>query len=119
MVSTPPATYTVPSYVPVFTWFWMTAPSFSVRNPLLLSETTGSLAFTLLPSTVMFSSVSLALLLSKAPNELLRRNILPLVKLSARFRVPPPVMVMLAFAGITSVSVTSMVPVTVIVRVSP
>ena len=53
------------------------------------------------------------------PTELSKRNILPLVKLSARFRVPPPVMVILASAGITSVSVTSMVPVTVIVRIPP
>ena len=64
MVSTPPATYTVPSYGLVHTWFWMTAPAFNVRNALLPSEKAESLAFTPPPSTVMFSNVSLALLLS-------------------------------------------------------
>ena len=64
MVSTPPATYTVPSYELVHTWFWMTAPAFNVRNAFMDSEKAGSLAFTPPPSTVMFSSVRLALFLS-------------------------------------------------------
>ena len=95
----------------------MTAPFFSVRKLFPSSTKAGSLAFTPPPSTVMSSSVSLASEVLKP--EVAKPNIFPLVKLAARFRVPPPVMVMLAFAGITSVSVTSMVPVTGIVRVPP
>ena len=64
MVSTPPVTSTAPPCVLALTWFWMTAPFFSVRNALPPSEKAGSLAFAPPPSTVMFSNVRLALLLS-------------------------------------------------------